>query len=71
MMRYPYYGRRSTNIDLAKRFIAGRSMPTRIEYLNATPGSQLTVLVTQVTSPSSFSAQPYGPELIQLMEEMG
>ena len=46
-------------------------MHARIEYLNTPPGSQLTVLVTQVTSPSSFSAQPYGPELIQLMEEMG
>ena len=43
----------------------------KIEYLTIPPGSQLTVLVTQVTSPSSFCAQPYGLELIQLMEEMG
>ena len=59
------------DFTLVNHLIAGCSMHVRIEYLNTPPGSQLTVLVTQVTSPSSFSAQPYGPELIQLMEEMG
>lgn len=47
------------------------SMLPQLQYLNLSPASQLTVLVTDVSSPAAFCAQPSGLELVQLMDDMG
>ncbi len=62
---------------ILKYYSVSHSSPDRptgvakLQQLSLIPGACLTVLVLEVTSPSCFIAQPYGPELVQLMDDMG
>ena len=40
-------------------------------YKTLLPGQRLEVLVTNVVNPSDMCVQPYGAELVDLMEKLG
>lgn len=44
---------------------------SRVPYTSLSPGQHLEVLVTKVANPSDVCVQPYGTELVDLMEKLG
>ena len=43
---------------------------TRLQDLDLVAGTQLKVLVTDVSTPTSFVVQPFGVELVEMSEKM-
>ena len=42
----------------------------RVPFLHYSEGMHLTAYVTSVSSPTTFVAQPYGSQLVNLMHEL-
>ena len=53
-------------------FVLGDTLSSlRVPYETLLPGQRLQVLVTNVVNPSDICVQPYGTELVDLMEKLG